>query len=409
MMRPALAPLCIVWSAAKFACVHGQTALGGIGGLPPLQSSFGAAGQQGGLPQAPGPLQGSSFSGLGGMPSGMGQPPLQSGPASGLGSMPAGLGSMPSGLGSLPGGPGSMPGMPSGLGSLPTGLGIGLGSMPSGLGGSGSPLSPGLPASPGVGLAGSAQTGLPTLNLLGGTSMGQASATPQHIQQLQAQAVQSPALDTLCPGKQRSSTNIGEECWSKIWTAGGCKAANVPKYEDWHQTQSLEILVGDVVQWAYLPDDRHKQGCHGDNGPPRNEPAPPMGPQGGLAPPGLGMAPQGGGPLSGPGGMQTPLGLGAAPQGPAPSPEVTQKIMSALQSPDLANLCSGVGRSSSAVGEACWKNIWRHVGCLESTAPPYEEWHNTQSFEVLVADAAQWASLPSAKHRETCYGAHPEL
>merc|ERR1719389_704156 len=78
------------------------------------------------------------------------------------------------------------------------------------------------------------------------------------------------------------------------------------------------------------------------------------------------------------GGMPSPLGggmqLGSAPQGPAPPPEVSQKIMSVMQSPELANLCPGVGRQSTGVGEACWKNIWRHVGCLESSTPAYEEW-----------------------------------
>jgi hypothetical protein len=99
-----------------------------------------------------------------------------------------------------------------------------------------------------------------------------------------------------------------------------------------------------------------------------------------------------------------------APQQPSQEPpEVQQKIMSTLQSPDIDNVCPGVGRQSTGVGEACHANIWRHVGCLASTTPSYEEWHNAQSFEVLVADAAQWASLPSATHRQRCYGANAEL
>jgi len=253
------------------------------------------------------------------------------------------------------------------------------------------------------------QGGLPSLNLLGGAlSQGGGSGTPQHIQQMQAKAVQSPTTDTLCPGKQRSATNVGEDCWARIWTAGGCKAGNVPKYEDWHQTQSLEVLVGDVVQWANLPDERHKQGCYGDQGPPQNEAAPPMPTRGGMTLPS-------GSPVSG--GLQSPLGAGMGPLGgqpmggqdPALPPAVSQKIMSALHRPEVANLCPGVSRSSTNVGEACWARIWRHVGCLESTTPSFGEWHASQSFEVLVADAAQWASLPSAKHRETCYGPNSEL
>merc|ERR1712137_744370 len=87
---------------------------------------------------------------------------------------------------------------------------------------------------------------------------------------------------------QRKSTDVGSQCWATIWTNGGCKAENVPKYEDWHQTQNLEVLVADVVQWANLPDNRHKQGCYGDVGPPENLPAPPQ-PQAGAGG-GMGMA-----------------------------------------------------------------------------------------------------------------------
>jgi len=355
---------CQTWGALLLclccASVYGQLPSGGLGGLP-LQSNLGAL-SGGILPQAPPASQPSGFSGLGGIPGSLGQPAQ---PAAGLPS--------------------------TGLGGLP------------GAGGQGA---------------------LPTLNLMGGAlgqggAPGQGSATPQHIQQMQAQAVQSPKLDTMCPGKARSATNVGQECWAIIWTSGGCKAENLPKYEDWHQMQSLEVLVGDVVQWANLPDQRHKEGCYGESGPPQNEPAPPMPTQGmgsGLPNAGGlgGLGGLGAGGLGAPGGLAAgglgaPGGLGAGPQGPSPPPEVMQKIMSALQSPDIANLCPGVGGQATAVGEACWKKIWRHVGCLESTTPAYGEWHNSQSFEVLVADAAQWASLPSATHKRTCFGSSVEL
>lgn len=341
--------LCLLSLCSDIFLVYGQLPLSGASmpaGTPQLQSNFGAL--SGGIfPQVPAQPQATGFSGLGGVPGGMGGLPN-------------------SGFGALPGS---------------TGLsGCGLG------GALGSPGQAGLP------------TGgqLPSLNLMGG-ALGQGSGTPQNIQQLQAQAVQSPKVDSMCPGKQRSSSNVGTECWAMIWAAGGCKPENVPRYEEWHQTQSLEVLVGDVVQWANLPDERHQQGCYGSSGAPVNEPAPPVPPMGGLRSPG-GMG-QGLG-----GGLGAPMA-----QGPAAAPEVSQKIMSTLQSPDVVNVCPGVSRQATAVGEACWKLIWRHVGCLESTAPSYEDWHNAQSFEVLVADAAQWASLPSATHRTTCYGANAEL
>lgn len=394
-MRPARTVLgaCISIDVA-FVC--GQTPFGSaplspggmqsnLGPLSPggLQSNLGTL-SPGGLQSNLGALSpGGLQSNLGALSPG-GTPPQAASGFSGLGDMLGGTAqaapSMPTGFPS------------SGPTGLPTGGLLG-GAAPQG----GSPIASGIQ--------------LPTLNLMGGAMGAQGgSSTPQNIQQMQAQASQSPTLDTMCPGKQRSTTNVGEECWVTIWRTGGCKVENAPKYEEWHQTQSLEVLVSDVVQWANLPDERHKQGCYGGAGPPQNEPAPPQPTRAGLAPPSGGLL--GGGLLQGGGQLQGggPLQAGG-PLSPnsGPPPEVAQKIMAILQSPDVANLCPGVGRQSPAVGDACWKKIWRQVGCLEATTPAYEDWHNAQSFEVLVADAAQWASLSSAKHRQTCYGASAEL
>lgn len=383
-------------------------------------------GGAGGLGLPPLPSGGSSFGGLQGGASGLGaMPPLPS-QGGGLGAMPPQGGSQSGGLGALPtlgalGGAGGLGAMPSQVGAgglgAPLGQGSTFGGLSSSLGGG---------AAAGLAPGGGPPPQLPTLNLLGG-AMGQPGGlggglggggdqTPQNIQQMQAQAVRDSKLDSMCPGKQRQSTDVGAECWTIIWTSGGCKAENTPKYEQWHQTQNLEVLVADVVQWANLPDDRHRNGCFGDGGPPVNEPAPPMPRQGGLGAGlggGLGSLPGSGGGLGGglgslPG--SGGLGLGAPPaqpQGPAPPPEVAQKIESALQSPDLPNLCPGVARQATSVGEACWKKIWTHVGCQERSTPAYEQWHDAQSMEVLVADAAQWASLPSEKHRTACYGSSP--
>jgi len=242
-------------------------------------------------------------------------------------------------------------------------------------GGGGGPLSGLLSGNPGTAASG----GSP---LLGGGGLGSlsgmssASQTPPNIQQLQMKAVQDAKLDALCPGKERKSTDVGSQCWSTIWENGGCKADNVPAYEQWHQIQSLEVLVADVVQWANLPTERHRQGCFGDAG----------------------------------GGLSGGLGQGMLQaqqqqqQGGGLSSEATQKLQAALESPNLPGVCPGLTRQSTAVGEACWKNIWKHVGCLEDTPPPYEDWHNTQSMEVLVADGVQWATLPSERHQRACYG-----
>lgn len=119
---------------------------------------------------------------------------------------------------------------------------------------------------PSNGMLGVQQEALPGINP--GIGMAQGGGAAPNIAQLQAQAVQDPRLDQLCPGKARSSTDVGRECWKKIWEMGGCKAENAPEYEHWHQIQSLEVLMADVVQWAHLPDERHRQACYGSAGPP---------------------------------------------------------------------------------------------------------------------------------------------
>lgn len=229
--------------------------------------------------------------------------------------------------------------------------------------------------------------------------------TPQNIQQMQAEAVRAEQLDSLCPGKTRQSFDVGEDCWAAIWTGGGCKPSNVPVYEEWHRTQSLEILVADVVQWANLPDDRHKQGCYGGFGAPQNLPPPPAAPQARCGG-GLGMS-------GGLGGIASPGGIGGAMQpSSGPPPEVLRKIEVSVQTAAANGICAGSSLQSTGVGDSCWHEVWAHVGCRASATPPYEEWHNSQSLEVLIADAAQWASLPSEKHRSACYGAadfRPEL
>lgn len=348
------------------------------------------------------------------------------------GGLPMGAGGAPLGSGGSPLGGGGSPlgggfGAPLGAGGAPLG---GLQGSPLG---AGAPLGGAAPlggfGSLGGGGGGAMPNSLPTVNLLGGLggsgAMG-GSQTPQNIQQMQQEAIRAADLDNLCPGKTRQSTEVGAECWARIWTIGGCKASNVPQYESWHQTQNLEVLVADVVQWANLPDDRHKQGCYGDSGAPDNLPAP-LQPQAGAGGLGGGMgglggslgAPQGGGGGGFGGGLAGALGggMGGGPlgmaqqqqQGPPPPAEVVQKIETSLQTAETNGLCGSAGRQTTGVGEECWRQIWTHVGCMASTTPPYVEWHSAQSFEVLIADAAQWASLSSATHRTTCYGANAEL
>merc|ERR1719326_2264698 len=74
--------------------------------------------------------------------------------------------------------------------------------------------------------------GMPPSQQGGGGDMRPGSTD---LNTLLSQAVQDPALDQLCPGKTRKSTDIGIECWNKIWQVVGCKAENLPQYIEWHK------------------------------------------------------------------------------------------------------------------------------------------------------------------------------
>ena len=57
----------------------------------------------------------------------------------------------------------------------------------------------------------------------------------------------------MCPGQGPQATNVGLDCWRNLWAAAGCLESGLPEFSEWHQTQTLEILVADVQQWATLP------------------------------------------------------------------------------------------------------------------------------------------------------------
>ncbi|CAD7945716.1 unnamed protein product [Amoebophrya sp. A120] len=78
------------------------------------------------------------------------------------------------------------------------------------------------------------------------------------------------AADLPCPGLLPRATNVGPDCWAKLWVAAGCLENTVPPYEQWHASQSLEVLLIDAQQWATLPDAKHRKQCYGreDAGPP---------------------------------------------------------------------------------------------------------------------------------------------
>merc|ERR1712216_112939 len=94
----------------------------------------------------------------------------------------------------------------------------------------------------------------------------------------------------------------------------------------------------------------------------------------------------------------------AAAAGRPPAPEVAEAIQRIMTDPAAQTLCGAqIQGPTTGIGEECWKKIWSFAGCT-TLAPPYMTWHNSQSFEILLADAAQWAALKTEKHRLTCYG-----
>ncbi len=89
---------------------------------------------------------------------------------------------------------------------------------------------------------------------------------------------------------------------------------------------------------------------------------------------------------------------------PGPEPAVAEALQKMMSDPKVNGMCGAqIQGNTTGVGEECWKKIWAYVGC-PTLAPPYMTWHNSQSYEILLADAVQWAQMPSEKHRLTCYG-----
>jgi len=86
---------------------------------------------------------------------------------------------------------------------------------------------------------------------------------PADIEQKVRSVLDSDELTTMCPGVGRQATNVGEECWRQLWIHMGCLEATVPEYGQWHSSQSLEVLVVDVAQWAGLPGEKYTTTCFG--------------------------------------------------------------------------------------------------------------------------------------------------
>jgi hypothetical protein len=66
-----------------------------------------------------------------------------------------------------------------------------------------------------------------------------------------------------CSNFNGNSTNISQDCYSKIWADQGC-LTQAPD-SDWAKSQTLNNLVNDSFLWATLTDDSHRKGCYGDS------------------------------------------------------------------------------------------------------------------------------------------------
>lgn len=129
----------------------------------------------------------------------------------------------------------------------------------------------------------------------------------------------------------RSSTAPGESCWKKLWSEyAGCKPENLPPYETWHNSQSVEVLAIDAVTWANTKgSERHEKGCYGNEGPPpKLDQAAPLGTGRAFSDP---MAGSGGRmPGAMPGSVAMPPGMGGQqPSGNLPA-GVTRGFFSLL-------------------------------------------------------------------------------
>jgi len=68
-----------------------------------------------------------------------------------------------------------------------------------------------------------------------------------------------------CSNFNNNSTNISQDCYSKIWADQGCLTQAPNSDSDWAKSQTLSNLVNDSFLWATETDDNHRKGCYGDS------------------------------------------------------------------------------------------------------------------------------------------------
>jgi len=66
-----------------------------------------------------------------------------------------------------------------------------------------------------------------------------------------------------CKVFSRDSTNISQDCYTKIWKASGCTEKEQDVTTDYLSKQTKKGLKDDSDQWATLNDETHNLGCYG--------------------------------------------------------------------------------------------------------------------------------------------------
>ena len=150
-----------------------------------------------------------------------------------------------------------------------------------------------------------------------------------------------------CANYTKDSTGISQACYNQLWKDQGCTTSPDWAY-GWASQQTLENLAYDSFQWATLTDENHRKGCYGNS--------------------------------------------------------TNYSTKTSPVYPNSYNPCANYTKDSIGISQYCYNKIWTDQGCITPEQNVNNGYLNKQTFDGVVNDSYQWATLTDDNHRKGCYG-----
>jgi hypothetical protein len=174
--------------------------------------------------------------------------------------------------------------------------------------------------------------------------------TLQQYQEAGKNYIAALQYDTLnpCSRYKKDSTGISQTCYNQIWKDQGCTTQPRNAKDGWTKNQTLEHLAYDTFKWATLTDDNHRKGCYGNS--------------------------------------------------------TNYSTKTSPVYPNSYNPCANYTKDSKGISQYCYNKIWTDQGCITPEQNVNNGYLNKQTFDGVVNDSFQWATLTDDNHRKGCYG-----